>query len=316
MIDWREGTANMSRVSDRLSMIDLFAGCGGMSNGFRSEDFRSVFAVEFDRAAASTYAANFGEDHTHCEDIADIPSEMIPKAQVVIGGPPCQGFSNLGSKDVDDPRNQLWKQYLRFVRTARPQVFVIENVERFSRTDEFQLLLSEADHGLVKDYELSYGVLLAADYGVAQRRPRTIVIGSRIGKIPLPAPTHAKVPTGDLRPWETVRSRIGTVDPYPSTTELPESMTEYFDKRIRGEFKGTEIHFGRQPTEMSLQRYDHIPPGGGRFNLPDFRESVDTTWFSEILSMDESEKREFSKSIVFAFFEQARETLAKLDMAL
>jgi DNA (cytosine-5)-methyltransferase 1 len=259
----------MSQVSDRLSMIDLFAGCGGMTVGFHREGFRPILSVEWDRAAASTYAANWGESHTHWGDISLVGDDEIPQAEVIIGGPPCQGFSNLGSKDVDDPRNKLWKQYLRFVEIARPQVFVIENVERFSRTSEFQLLLEEADHGIIKDYKLTKGVLLAADYGVSQRRPRTIVIGSRIGEIPLPAPTHAKVPVGDLKPWRTVRDVIWGLDEKPSTTELPETYTEYFAHRIRGEFKGSEIHFGRQPTPMSLERYKHIPPGGGRFNLPD-----------------------------------------------
>ena len=157
-----------------------------MTVGFHREGFTPLLSVEWDRAAAATYAANFGESHTHWGDIANVGEDQIPDVDVVIGGPPCQGFSNLGSKDVDDPRNKLWKEYLRFVVTARPQVFIIENVERFSRTSEFQLLLEEADHGVIRDYELTPGVLLAADYGVAQRRPRTIVIGSRIGKIPLP----------------------------------------------------------------------------------------------------------------------------------
>jgi DNA (cytosine-5)-methyltransferase 1 len=259
----------MFQVSDRPSMIDLFAGCGGMTVGFHREGFEPVLSVEWDLAAAATYAANFGESHTHWGDISLVREDQIPDADVVIGGPPCQGFSNLGSKDVDDPRNKLWKEYLRFVITARPQVFVIENVQRFSKSSEYQLLLNEADHGVLKDYELSPGVLLAADYGVAQRRPRTIIIGSRIGKIPLPPPTHAKVPVGDLKPWETVRSRIAGIDERPSTTDLPLAMTEYFDQRIRGEFKGRDIHFGRQPTPLSLERYDHVPPGGGRFDVPD-----------------------------------------------
>ncbi|MFI7025257.1 DNA cytosine methyltransferase [Micromonospora sp. NPDC049900] len=258
----------MLQVSERPSMIDLFAGCGGMTVGFHREGFRSVLAVEWERSAAATYAANFGESHTHWGDIADVTEDQIPEADVIIGGPPCQGFSNLGSKDVNDPRNKLWKEYLRFVVTARPQVFVIENVQRFSKSSEFQLLLSEADHGIIKDYELSYGVLLAADYGVAQRRPRTIIIGSRIGKIDLPRPTHARVPTGDLLPWETVRSRIGGIDERPATTELPRAFTEYFGERIPGLFKGMDIHFGRQPTQLSLDRYDHVPPGGGRFDVP------------------------------------------------
>lgn len=260
----------MARVSGQPSMIDLFAGCGGMTVGFANEGFNPILAVEWDRAAASTYAANWGEDHTRCMDIELFKDDDIPPADVIIGGPPCQGFSNLGSKSVDDPRNTLWKQYLRFVTIARPQVFVIENVERFSRTSEFQLLLDEEDHGLLKEYKLTPGVLLAADYGVPQRRPRTIVIGSRIGEIGLPDPTHAKVATEKLKPWRTVRDAIGWVDLHPTTTELPErEPATFFGQSIRGPFQGTDIHFGRQPTAMSLERYDHIPPGGGRFNLPD-----------------------------------------------
>ena len=259
----------MSHVSDRLSLIDLFAGCGGMTVGFHNEGFRPILSVEWDRAAASTYAANFGEGHTRWEDIEKITDDEIPDADVIIGGPPCQGFSNLGTKSVEDPRNKLWKQYLRFVVKANPQVFVIENVERFSRTNEFQLLMEEADHGILKGYVLTAGVLLAADYGVSQRRPRTIVIGSRIGEIPLPTATHAKTPSGELKPWRTVRDAIGWVDEHVTTTELPPRDTTFFGQTIRGDFSGYDIHFGRQPTPMSLARYDHIPPGGGRFDLPD-----------------------------------------------
>lgn len=256
-------------VARSLRMIDLFAGCGGMSVGFTQEGFTSSLAVEWDRAAASTYAANFGEDHTFWADIADVPDDAIPDADVVIGGPPCQGFSNLGSKDVDDPRNQLWKQYLRFVQVARPDVFVLENVERFSKSSEFQLLLAESDHGMIADYELTTGVLLAANYGVAQRRPRTIVIGSRIGKIALPSPTHAKVPVGDLTPWETVASRIRGLPERPDHVDMPESRATFFGRQIAGEFKGVDLHFARQPRQLSLDRYDHVPPGGGRFDVPD-----------------------------------------------
>src|SRR5687767_2953839 len=108
-----------------ISMIDLFAGCGGMTAGFTStEAYQPIMAVEFDFSAACTYAANFGEQHTRWADIADIADQDIPDAEVIIGGPPCQGFSNLGSKDVNDPRNKLWKEYIRFVKHARPAVFV------------------------------------------------------------------------------------------------------------------------------------------------------------------------------------------------
>lgn len=256
-------------METKPTLIDLFAGCGGMTVGFVRAGFEPVLAVEFDRAAASTYAANFGEDHTFFGDIALLDDDQIPHADVVIGGPPCQGFSNLGVKDVDDPRNQLWKEYLRVVTYARPKVFVLENVERFSKSGEFQLLIDEADHGCISDYELTWGVLLAADYGVAQRRPRTIVIGSRIGPIPLPAPTHGRLPVSGRRPWATVRERIEGLPPVPDTTQLPPRSTVLFGQSVAGPFTGEELHFGRNPTQLSLQRYDHVPPGGGRFDVPD-----------------------------------------------
>jgi len=259
----------MSAVPQPLSMIDLFAGCGGMTAGFVAHGFEPVLAVESNLEAAATYAANFGEDHTIWGDIAEVRDDAIPTVDVVIGGPPCQGFSNLGSRDVNDPRNKLWKQFLRVVQRARPKVFVIENVDRFRRSPDFQLLLNEAEHGMIEDYELTSGVLLAADYGVAQRRPRTIVIGSRIGAVPLPKPTHSRTPVGEELPWETVRSRIAELPERPLTTELPAAWTSFFGETVRGPFKWLDLHFGRQPMQRSLMRYDCVPPGGGRFNLPD-----------------------------------------------
>lgn len=256
-------------MTKRPTMIDLFAGCGGMSLGFAREGYVSQLAVEFDLQAAATYAANFDESHVHFGDISNVRSAAIPPSDVVIGGPPCQGFSNLGSKDVNDPRNKLWKEYLRVVRQAKPKIFVLENVQRFLSSPEFQLLVDETKRGRLKGYRLTAGVLLAADYGVAQRRPRTIVIGSRIGEIPLPAPTHSKRAGDGLLAWETVRSRIEGLPEVPASTELPLSSEEFFGRIVPGVFKGLDIHFGRRPTARSLERYDYIPPGGGRFDLPD-----------------------------------------------
>ena len=251
------------------TLIDLFAGCGGMTKGFTLEGFEPVLAVEFDRAAASTYAMNFGEDHTFFGDIADLPDASIPRADIVIGGPPCQGFSNLGSKDVNDPRNKLWKEYIRVVSVAKPLIFVLENVERFSKSSEFQMLLAEAENGSLKDYHLEWSVLLASDYGVAQRRPRTILIGSRIGEVRPPAPTHSRLPLGDQLPWRTVRERIDGLPTTPGTTELPDRVTTVFGQPIAGPFEGHDIHFARNPRPLSLARYDSVPPGGGRFDVPE-----------------------------------------------
>lgn len=251
------------------TMIDLFAGCGGMTSGFVAEGFTPNLAVEWDLHAAATYAANFGEEHTTWNDIATVTNSQIPNADLVIGGPPCQGFSNLGSKDVNDPRNKLWREYLRVVKHANPAVFVIENVDRFMRTAEFELLLGEAESGSLSKYDLSFGHLNAADFGVAQRRIRTIVIGSRIGRIELPSPTHDRGGADGKRKWLGTRDRIGHVPETPTAKQLPGASAAFFGELVPGIFKGLEIHLGRTPTALSLARYDHVPPGGGRFDVPE-----------------------------------------------
>lgn len=228
-----------------MRLIDLFAGCGGMTAGFVAAGFEPVLAVEWDRAAAATYAANFGDDHVFCGDIADVPEAIVPEVDVVIGGPPCQGFSNLGTRDPADPRNRLWREYVRVLRRARPAVFVIENVDRFHRSPEFALLQAE-----LTDYHLAHAVLNAADYGVPQRRHRTIVVGSRVGPPRLPEPTHAGH-------WVPVRAALRGVPRRPAP-DLPTADRP---------FTGPEIHVGRRPTPTSMERYRAVPEGGNRFDL-------------------------------------------------
>lgn len=252
-----------------MSMIDLFAGCGGMTVGFVAAGFKPALAVEWNLHAAATYAANFGDDHTFCGDIADVTTAQIPVVDVVIGGPPCQGFSNLGTRDPDDPRNVLWREYIRVVEAAQPRVFVIENVDRFLSSSEFQILQNTVRRGRLSGYELRAGILNAADYGTPQRRRRAVVIGSRVGPIELPRPTHAKDGLGGLEPWLGTRAAIGDVPWNTITTDLPYSSTQFKGVQLPGIFKGLDLHVGRRPRELSKLRYEAVPPGGGRFNLPD-----------------------------------------------
>jgi DNA (cytosine-5)-methyltransferase 1 len=244
------------------TVLDLFAGCGGMTAGFVSEGFEPVLAVEWNLHAAATYAANFGAGHVLWSDIAEVPDRAVPQVDVVVGGPPCQGFSNLGARDPDDPRNRLWREYVRVVRAAHPKVFVIENVDRFSRSAEFELLLAEVKSGSLKDYAVTWDVLNAADYGVPQRRSRTILIGSRTGAPVLPAPRCRGQ-------WTPVQAALAGLPEQPTTTTLPARAAEWFGQRVPGPFSAAELHIGRQPTELSRLRYRCIPPGGGRFDLPD-----------------------------------------------
>jgi DNA (cytosine-5)-methyltransferase 1 len=196
-----------------ITTVDLFAGAGGLSLGFHLADrgFAPVFAVEHESAAAATFERNFG-----CEvfdgDIEYGP--VYPEADLVVGGPPCQGFSPLG-RDRDDASrahlNGLWKHYLEAVHAIKPRAFVIENVPEFQRSTQFAELLEilETDEELSR-YEVAYGVLNAADYGVPQTRRRGILVAIREHDGPLPwppTPTHG--PESDSgRPYATVRDAI------------------------------------------------------------------------------------------------------------
>ena len=246
-----------------MRLIDLFAGCGGLTEGFVRAGFQPELAVEWDPSAAATYAANYG-DHIHCADITSLPDELFPEAEVVIGGPPCQGFSNLGTRDPSDSRNLLWREYARVVEVARPSVFVLENVPQFLKSDQFGLLEEWTDSGALRDYEIVSGVLNSADYGVPQRRRRAIVIGSRVGTPSLPIATHSK--DDPHRPWLGVRAAFEGIPYETGSFDLPERS---LDSGIPGPFKPSELHLRRRPKELSLKRYDVIPPGGGRFDLPD-----------------------------------------------
>ena len=129
-----------------------------------------------DEHAASTYAANFGSEHvlppTKIEDV-----EEFPKADVVIGGPPCQGFSPLNRDGVGLERRALWRQYLRALRESDADVFVMENVPELLRSAEYDAFKEAAANEL--RFRVEGRILNAADYGVPQRRRRAIVIGNR-----------------------------------------------------------------------------------------------------------------------------------------
>ena len=187
--------------------------------------------------------------HTIYGDIKSVMRRQIPRADVVIGGPPCQGFSNLGSKDINDPRNQLWREYLRIVGIAKPKVFVIENVDRFKKSAEFALLLDETENGALNGYELSYDHLNAADFGVAQRRIRTIVVGSRIGPIELPKATHGRNPAPDsgLLPWNGTKTSIKGLPPRPSTDQPSREHRHVFRRDCSRHLQGTRAAHRPQP---------------------------------------------------------------------
>jgi DNA (cytosine-5)-methyltransferase 1 len=242
-------------------IIDLFCGAGGMSLGFIDRrfcgGFECVLAVDNDRAALATHHANFDGDFV-CGNIEEWLEEnpKIPKADIVIGGPPCQGFSLLNKKRAGDHRRALWEPYLDVVERCGAKLFVMENVSELYRSEE---LAQIERHARRIGFMMNAAILNAADYGAPQTRKRTLIIGWREDELAAPAfpppQTHTVTPDliNNLPAWRTVRDVIGDLGK-PIGTEI-------------GEKPPLDLHFGRTPEAKSIARYKAVPPGGNRFDL-------------------------------------------------
>ncbi len=272
--DRKEGVL-LREFDHRYRLIDLFSGAGGLTLGF-TETFGQVFlpvwANDCNLFAAETYNVNFG-NHCVTDDILDILEnrlDEIPKADVVIGGPPCQGFSLLNKNRHNDPRKQLWRPYLDIVSLCGAEVFVMENVPQLLGSQEYNEIIATARS---LGFRTAAAKLCAADYGVPQTRWRAFIVGCKFADPGLffpPKKTNKKpinLTNGRVlmdksesyiaepQPWSTVQDVIGDL-PLPSGTE------------IRNEPAPLDLHFGRTPTPLSVKRYKAIPKEGmNRFDL-------------------------------------------------
>jgi DNA (cytosine-5)-methyltransferase 1 len=172
---------------DAPKVISLFAGCGGSSLGYKLAGCKVLAAVEFDKNAAAVYRENFPDTRLHETDIATLnPLELLKelglepgKLDILDGSPPCQGFSMAGKRRMDDPRNRLFEEYVRFLKAIRPKAFVMENVPGLV-TGKMRAIFHEMVKALTEaGYEVRGRVLNAAHYGVPQNRKRVILIGFR-----------------------------------------------------------------------------------------------------------------------------------------
>jgi len=253
----------------QLKVIDLFAGAGGLTCGFdrlKTEDdvnsFQTVWANDFNKDAVATFNRNFSDLCTlgDLEKILDDDPSIVPSADIVVGGPPCQGFSLLNRNRVGDARRGLWFQFMRVIELSGAHTFLMENVQQLLKSEEYVEIVNYAES---LGFIVAPGqTLIAADYGVPQVRKRAIIVGSKKGNphdhFP-PKPTHynpAKTNEANLPPWTTVRSAIKDL-PKPVGTELREKS----GAKLR-------LHFGRNPTQKSKDRYRAIPDEGmNRFDL-------------------------------------------------
>lgn len=273
-------------VTRKIAVLDLFAGAGGLTAGLHaaSDRFQTVGAVEWDRAAAASYEATYGKGIVYAGDIKTwLDEEDVPSADVVIGGPPCQGFSSLGKQDIEDERNSLWREYAETIRRAMPKYFVVENVGAFEKSPQYRQFKAEtATDGMLRDYDFESDVLNSADFGAAQARRRAVIIGYHrdLGFPGLPAATHSAVSlsTG-LPPHITVKDILWRVPRTPDRDFVFNTRrTEFKDKEYAGPFAVRELHWSRNYSDLSRRRFAVIPAGGNRRDLEPYPDLMSPCW--------------------------------------
>lgn len=257
-----------------MKVIDLFAGCGGLSLGFEMAGFDIPLAIEKDEWASETYKKNHPFTKVLTEDITKITelNSLIEKKDLpidgIIGGPPCQGFSLSGNRDKNDPRNSLFMEFVRFVRYFKPKFFVMENVTGIlsMKTKNNQnvknLILSEYDES---GYNVKICKLNAAEYGVPQSRLRIVFIGIR-KDLPFNEESIGPVPFLFGKNQVTIEQAIMDL-PQINSGEGKEFM-EYsqepktnYQKWARNNSLGVYNHIAMRHTQRLIERFKNIDFG-------------------------------------------------------
>lgn len=266
-------------MKKKYTCIDLFAGCGGMSLGFELAGFTTIHAIEKDAWAAETYALNHKNTKVSVVDITTIhrPLEFINRKQFsvdgIIGGPPCQGFSLSGNRDPKDPRNSLFMDYMRFVRTIKPKFFVMENVPGIlsAKTKKkeivHQLILCEAEDA---GYNVHIFKVNADKYGVPQSRHRVLFVGIR-SDFPF-APS--KLIPKEISKRFSIDDAIGDL-PVLNAGEGREAQPylckpqNAFQKWCRNGSQSVKNHIAMKHTSRLIRRFEQIKYGQSVADVPD-----------------------------------------------
>lgn len=255
----------------KLRVIDLFAGIGGLSLGFRMEEFDIVLANEIDKEIADSYVKNHPETKMINEDITklnieDVFKEYINTVDVVIGGPPCQGFSQKGQrKSIKDERNFLFKYFYNVVKLLKPKYFVMENVPNLLTTENGYFRKEIEDLFNEIGYTLNSSVLNASDFGIPQNRKRAFILGKLGDKgVDLPKPLKIKTTIWDaISDLAYLESGEGE---FKQEYKL-EPQSQY-QQLLRKKSKALYNHIATNHSEIALERLKMIPPNKGREMLP------------------------------------------------
>lgn len=271
----------------KYNVIDLFCGCGGFSKGFQEAGFNIALGIDLWEEATQTYKYNHPGTVVINQDITSItPQELLQKSglakddvDVIIGGPPCQGFSISGKRLIDDPRNKLYKSFVEIVGFIKPKMFVMENVPG----------LLSMGNGAIKDqivadfqnigYIVKQKQLIACDYGVPQARKRVFFVGinseirSTVPSYEFPLPTHGE---GEgLKPFVTCKEALSDLDFIPDDEMLPEKIKYQlmpdsdYQREMRKHSADLYNHVITVHTKKTREIIHMVPDGGNYKSLPE-----------------------------------------------
>ncbi len=281
--------------------LDLFCGAGGITEGFRQAGYVCAYGNDCMEEAVDTFSYNHPEAWGDARDIERIDPVEVRKRlglakgdlDVLVGGPPCQGFSiNAPDRFLKDPRNRLFKDYVRFVEEFQPKTFLFENVPGLLSLGDgkvFEQILSEFGR---LGYHVTSKILFAAHYGVPQERWRLILLGSRLSPIAPPAPTHYATGCANFRGGSTMTFQLEKSDKeklLPAVTvgaaigDLPRlemgegaEIVGYtaephsaYAEMMRNPEGVTFNHFGAKLAKQNIERMKHVKPGGSWRDIPD-----------------------------------------------
>lgn len=274
-----------------MNVIDLFCGIGGLSDGFRKNGFNIILANEIDNEIANSYSKNHPNTIMINDDIKNIIPQienLNKKIDVIIGGPPCQGFSMAGARIrtknsfLDDPRNYLFRNYFNVVQTVEPEYFVMENVpgmlsmKNGQIIEEIERIFSDESNFKNGKYYVYKKILNAYDYGVPQTRHRLIIIGSKkpfdFEKV-IDDVRNKMISTGEIK-MHTIRDAISDLAYLESgegtfeTSYKNAPQTEY-QVNMRRNSNYLYNHSATKHNEVALTRIKALPQGGRRLDLSD-----------------------------------------------
>lgn len=249
-------------------IIDLFCGCGGLSRGFEMAGFETKIAIDMWTDAVKTYNHNKGAEVAVCEDVHNWDEEFLDKLVEdgdivgIVGGPPCQGYSTVGTRDVNDPRNHLYKEYCRIVERINPDFFVIENVKGLTTLSGGAFRDDIIERFSALGYDVKFKILNAADYGVPQNRYRVFFVGMKNTGFMFPEPYDYKVTTKEAIDDLPVLRGTEAINEY-----CCEPITEY-ERLMRGDSSVLLNHEGTNHSQQTIDIISMIKDGGKISDLP------------------------------------------------